>query len=327
MQISYTYENVNLLIVLIGLIIIIHIITLRKIEKRTIKFANYETLKKVIGYEILHKNYLPLILRLLAMFLIIVGISNLTLTIINPVSDTDYVFAIDTSSSMLTSDNGTFEPSRLEAAKDSAINLLNKVPGNTNIGIVTFAGKSHVKSEPTNDHKELKQILHKITFDPEAGTSIGNALITSSGLLTNTSKKRVITLITDGRNNRGVDIEESLKYVITNNITVYTIGVGLRNGTTATISDTELLHNLRKTNATAAEFQELNITELKNIANQTHGSYFFVTNKEELNTAFESAVLDKDTTKMPLVKYVLLIAALLLLLEWSLGATKYKTIP
>jgi len=46
MQISYTYENVNLLIVLIGLIIIIHIVTLRKIEKRTIKFANYETLKQ-----------------------------------------------------------------------------------------------------------------------------------------------------------------------------------------------------------------------------------------------------------------------------------------
>ncbi len=327
MQISYTYENVNLLIILIGLIIIIHIVTLRKIEKRTIKFANYETLKRVIGYEILHKNYLPLALRLASMFLIIVGISNLTLTIIDTVSDTDYIFAIDTSSSMLTSDNGTFEPSRLESAKDSAIHLMGKVPGNTKIGIVTFAGKSYIKSELTDDHKELKQLLHKITFDPTAGTAIGDALITSTGLLVNTSKKRVVTLITDGRNNIGVDLEESLKYLITNNITVYAIGVGLRNDTSNITHDSELPYHLKETNATTVEFQELNVTELKNIANQTHGEYFYVTNKDELDAAFESAVLAKDTTRIPIVKYVLILAALLLLVEWGLGATKYKTIP
>ncbi|MFH1127672.1 MAG: VWA domain-containing protein [archaeon] len=327
MDISYSYENVNILIVLIGFVLIIHIATLRKIEKRTIKFSNYEILKRVIGYDILYKNYLPLILRLMAMFLIIVGISNLTISIITLVSDTDYVFAIDSSSSMLTSDNGTFELSRLESAKESAINIIDKLPANTNIGIVTFAGKSYIKTEPINDHRKIKEIIHGISFDSTAGTAIGDALVSSAGILSNSSNKRVMTLITDGRKNMGIDIDESLKYVKINNITVNTIGVGLKNITLNITSESGLPVDLEGKNATALEFQQLNESELKYIANETNGRYFFVTNKEELDKAFETAVLEKDIKNIPLVKYVLLLASFLLLIEWALGATKYKTIP
>lgn len=327
MQITYTYENVNLLIILVGLVVILHIITLRKIESRTVKFSNYEILRKVIGYDVLYKNYLPLFLRLISMFLIIVGISNLTLTLVTPVSDIDYIFAIDSSSSMLTSDNGTFYPSRLESAKESAIHLLDKIPDNTPVGIVTFAGKSYVKSEPISDHKKLKEVIRGITFESTAGTAIGDALVTSTGLLSNSTKKKVVTLITDGRNNRGVDVEESLKYVKVSNVTVYTIGVGLKNSTLNITLDANLPEDIVGKNATHVEFQKLNDTELRHIANETDGRYFLVTNKEELDKAFETAVLESDMSDIPLVKYVLLLAVLFLLIEWAIGATKYKTIP
>ncbi len=327
MQISYTYENVNLLIVLIGVIIIIHLVSLRKMENRTIKFANYEILKKVIGREILHKNYLPLLLRLLAMILIIISISNLTVIIIKDASNVDYVFAIDSSSSMLTSDNGTFDVNRLNTAKNSVAGLLDNMPHGTRIGIVTFAGKSYVKSQPTNDYIKLKQIIRNISFETTAGTAIGDALITSAGLLTNSSKKRVVSLVTDGGNNRGMALEDALEYIIGNNITVYTIGVGTNKSAQVADATPPIPEELKGMNATAAQVQGLNETELRYIANQTNGRYFFVTNAKEMDSAFERAVLESNTTRIPLAKYVLLVAALVLIIEWGLGATKYKTIP
>lgn len=326
MQITYTYENLNLLIVLLGIIVIIHIVTLKKIESRTIKFANYELLKRVIGYEVLRKNYLPLFLRLMAMFLIIVAMSNLTLVAVTYISDSDYVFAIDSSSSMLTSENGTFMPSKLENAKESALSLLDKMPAGTSVGLVTFAGKSYVREELTDDRMKMKDALHAVTFEEAAGTAIGDALIASAGLLTNTSKKKVMAIITDGQSNKGISVDESLKYVMSENITVYTIGVGL-NHTITNDHEFDVPLELLGTNATTFEYQQLNETELRHIANMTSGKYFFVTSRDELDKAFESVVLQSDTAKIPLAKYVLLLATLLLLIEWGIGVTKYKTIP
>ena len=139
MRVTFTYEHVNLLLSLIGALIIFYVISMRTQNKRAIRFGNYKLIEKISGGHIFEKNYLPLILRIIAIILIILSISNFSVVVDQLVSKSDFVIAIDTSSSMLTPD---LTPNRLEAAKIAAVSLIKRVPRGTNIGIVSFAGKA-----------------------------------------------------------------------------------------------------------------------------------------------------------------------------------------
>ena len=326
MEIYYSYENVNLLIMLIGLIFIIHMVTLKKIQKRTFLFANYEVLEKTIGKKIFRKNYLPLFLRSLAVIMIILAISNLTITAVMNVADIDFVLALDTSPTMSTSDNGNFTPNRLGAAKESALAVMASVPKGTRFGLVSFSGKSYRKVELSDNREELRDELRALDFEGPAGTATGDAIVTSASMLTNTSKKKVIALLTDGVSNEGVLINESLKYALNYDIVVYTIGIGPRNESEAQ-SLVDVPEYLIGKNATTYMAPLLDEQALLQIANMTGGKYYHVTNRSELDNAFENAVLRANSVEINLKKWALLFAVLILMIEWALGVTKYKTIP
>ncbi len=326
MELYYSYENVNLLIILIGVILILHMVTLKKIKKRTVLFANYELLEKAMGKKIFRKNYIPLILRSAAVIMIILAISNLTITVVMNVADVDFVLALDTSPTMSTSDNGNFTPNRLGAAKDSAIMVMNSVPKGTNFGLVSFSGKSYRKKELTDNHDELKDSIRSLGFEGPAGTATGDAIITASTMLSNTTKKKVVALLTDGESNEGVSVNESLKYAMNYNIIIYTIGIGPRNETEANAS-IEIPEYLIGKNATTYSVPLLDENALMDIANKTGGKYYHVTNETELDSAFYGAVLRANSIEINARKWALLFAIFLLMMEWGLGATKYKTIP
>ena len=85
----------------------------------------------------------------------------------------DIVMAIDISSSMLARD---FEPNRLEAAKEVAIQFIESRP-NDRIGLVVYSGESFTQCPMTTDHEKLinlfKDIKNGMITD---GTAIGMGL-------------------------------------------------------------------------------------------------------------------------------------------------------
>jgi hypothetical protein len=126
-------------------------------------------------------------------------------------------------------------------------------------------------------------------------------------------------LITDGRNNVGGSVDDALNLAESGNITIHTIGIGERN------RSVENFGTVEGQNATNAVFPNLDTRQLSTIANRTGGNFVTATN----NTALRDAVVDLEQTKQrtDISRYFIFLAAVILLLEWMLGSTKYSIIP
>lgn len=173
-------------------------------------------------------RHFPFIFRMFAMAMIIVALARPRSSDTFSRVDTegvDIVLALDVSTSMLARD---FNPDRISAAKDIAIQFIAERPSDR-IGIVVFAGESYTQSPLTTDRVTLINLMKDIeTGIIEDGTAIGNGLATAvSRLKDSPAKSRVVILLTDGVNNRGeIAPQMAVEIAKTYDVRVYTIGVG-----------------------------------------------------------------------------------------------------
>jgi Ca-activated chloride channel family protein len=276
------------------------------------------------------KKYAPL-LRILALISLIVALARPQSSYDESKSTTegiDIVIALDVSTSMLSQD---FKPNRLEAAKNTAIDFVDGRP-HDRIGLVVFAGESFTQCPVTIDHAIVKNQIHEIKNGfLEDGTAIGMGLSTAVQRLKDSeSKTKVVILMTDGVNNRGIiDPVMSADIAIQFGVRCYTIGVG-NNGEAYTPVG-------MGPNGLIFDYAEVQIDEplLKNIAEKTGGKYYRATNNKTLKEIF--AQIDKlEKTKINVSafshkteKFYLfaMIAAALLLIEWILRYTLLRSIP
>lgn len=173
-------------------------------------------------------RHLPELLRLAAMCLIVVCIARPRSSSQSERVDTegiDIILAMDVSSSMLARD---FEPDRINAAKDIAMEFIAQRPSDR-MGIVVFAAESYTQCPLTTDRATLINLMKEIqTGLIDDGTAIGNGLATAVARLTDSdAKSRVVILLTDGENNSGeIAPETAAEIASTYGVRVYTIGVG-----------------------------------------------------------------------------------------------------
>jgi len=271
------------------------------------------------------------VLRLLALALMIVAMARpRTTNISSKTSSTqgiDIVLAIDVSASMLARD---LQPNRLEALKEVAGEFIKGRPGDR-IGLVEYAGESFTKSPITSDKSIVLSALADTEFNTvlENGTAIGMGLSTAVNRLKDSkAKSKVIILLTDGVNNAGfIDPKIASELAVEYKIKVYTIGLG-SNG--VALTPVGILPN--------GQFQygnqkvEIDEKLLQDIAQTTGGKYFRATNNEKLEEIYkEIDSLEKtDIEEFKFYNYadeyrpLLLIAGLLLLLEFLLRSTIFK---
>lgn len=320
---AISYKNLNLLLVVIGLAVLIHVLTIKRSEKRAIKFSNYDILEKLMGKGAAReRNLLPLVIRLLVLSMIIFAISDFTVTFKGYKSDMDFIIAMDSSSSML---NPDVAPTRLEAAKNAALGLLEKLPERTQMGILAFSGEAQMECGLTRDKDKLQGCISNVTYGEKGGTAIGDAIILGSTELKDVDNKRGLILITDGKSNAGVDVNESLEFAKEKNVTIIAIGIG----TGVNETDFEIPEEYRKLEATITitTGETYDATLMSHLSNSTGGRFYEVSDRETLEKVYEEVVLEKSIITIQPTFYLLAIAAILLLVEWALGATKYKTLP
>ncbi|MDG2397033.1 MAG: VWA domain-containing protein [Flavobacteriaceae bacterium] len=240
----------------------------------------------------------------------------------------DIVMAIDVSSSMLAQD---LKPNRLSALKKVASNFIDDRI-NDRIGLVVYAGESYTKTPITSDKGIVKKSLLDIFYDGviEDGTAIGMGLATSVNRLKESmSKSKVIILLTDGVNNSGfIDPKIATELAIEYKIKTYTIGLGSNGNARAPIG---ILPN--------GEFQygitkvEIDEDLLKKIAKNTGGIYFRATDVKRLQDIYNE-INKLEKTEIEEIKYynynekyriLVLIAFLLLIFEWIIKNTIYKS--
>ena len=226
-------------------------------------------------------RHAPFLLRTVALCLIVVAIARPRSSSEVEKIDTegiDIVLAMDVSTSMLARD---FQPDRISAAKDIAIEFIAQRPSDR-MGIVVFAGESYTQCPLTTDRSTLINLMKEVQTDLiEDGTAIGNGLATAvARMMDSDAKSRVVILLTDGVNNMGeVSPESAAGIAKTYGIRVYTIGVGA-NGTAPYPVMTPWGVEERQVEV------EIDEDLLQQIADATGGRYFRATDNTKLSQIY-----------------------------------------
>lgn len=317
MRLVFTDQYLNILLLMNGLIILLYYGAKIKTKDRALKFGNYETLKKVSQDSLLKVSDVSLILRLLGFSLIVIGLSGPILVTEAPSSESSYVLAIDSSGTMTTTD---IEPTRLEASKDLSKGFVGDLPNKSRVGLVSYSGDIDSRIELTNNNNDLLDNIDKISLGASAGTATGDAVIVASSLLGEVQEnKKEIILITDGAQNVGASINESIEFARRRNVTVNTIGIGSQDGNRSVSVNREGLEG------PSVSFPNLEEENLYRLSNSTGGSFTLVSDREEFETAFQT--LKTEEIERDALKYFIFFGLGLLMIEWFLSNTRYRILP
>jgi Ca-activated chloride channel homolog len=275
-------------------------------------------------------RHLPFVLRLLAIVFIVAAIARPQTMFEEQNAEgegVDIVLCIDVSGSMTAQD---LTPNRLEAAKNVAIDFVNKRLTDR-IAIVIFSGESFTQCPLTTDHAVLISAIENIRNGLlEDGTAIGSGLGTSvDRLRTSKSKSKVVILLTDGENNGGlIDPQTAKEIAKAFQVKVYTIGVG---------TDGYAPQPVNTPMGVVMQQGKVSIDEklLKQIATETGGKYFRAKDNagltgiyDEINSLEKSKVEISTRTRYTEKFFPFVIAALaLLFLEMLLKFTVFRKFP
>ena len=302
----------------IPLMILSHFILLKRAKRRAIKFANFHALKRIAGERLITKNLSQLFLRIAALACLILAAAGTTLWYTGSSNENDFVIAIDSSASMAAQD---FMPSRLEAAKESASTFIDDLKSSGKIGLVTFSGITFINSPLADSKSKIKNEISKVSIMESGGTDIPGAIVTGANLLESSQRGKAMILLTDGSSTKGTFISDSVQqaidYAKSKHVTVYTIGIGSKSGPIGYLPE---YYNV------SATFDE---DTLKSISNQTGGEYFYAANSLALKNAYNeiNQMSSQSNLDVKLGGGLLLIALILLFVEWGLANTRFRRIP
>lgn len=294
---------------------------------RFVHSAFIRNVRKSFRLRLLH---FPFVLRMFALMFLIFALArpqSSSSTRDVSIEGIDIMITLDISGSMLAED---FRPNRMEAAKMTALEFIDMRP-NDRIGMTVFSGQSFTLVPLTTDHAMLKQLSANIrTGMVEDGTAIGDGLATAVNRLRDSDAiSRVIILLTDGINNRGViDPLTAAEIAALYDIRVYTIGVG---------SSGPVPYPFQTPYGIRYQDVEIPVDEalLQQIADMTGGQYFWADRMDVLEQVYED-IDQLERTKIDVTEFthyqdkylsLLLLALVFVGLEALLRQTWLKTTP
>lgn len=225
----------------------------------------------------------------------------------------DIVVVLDTSFSMVEEDFGG--ASRIDAAKRVARDFLVGLE-NHRTGMVLFSGEAVTLSPLTLDHQAVADLVQPVEAGVlPGGTAIGTGLATGINLLRDSeAESKVIILLTDGQNNSGeIGPYDAAQLARLLGIRLYTIGAA--GGTTRGFPVDE--------------------RQMRQISEMTGGSYFRASDESTLRSIYRD-IEQLETTRVgsmtfmdyrDVAVWLMVPAALLVLLELVLGATLLRRVP
>jgi Ca-activated chloride channel family protein len=241
----------------------------------------------------------------------------------------DIVVSLDLSLSMLAKD---FKPNRIEVAKDVLLDFIDARP-NDRIGLVVFGGVAFTQCPLTSDHKVLKNMFPQIKAGMlDQGTAIGLGLANAVARIKESkAKSKVIVFMSDGVNNVGeIAPLTAGELAKTYGVRVYCIGVGSRGKALQPVA-------IYAQGEYEYDYVDVDIDEkvMTDISEMTGGKYFRATNKESLKNIcqeidkMEKTIISEKsfTNKAEHFLPLAIAAAILLLLEFVLRFTLFKSIP
>jgi Ca-activated chloride channel homolog len=245
-----SFERPFLLLTLLAipLAVGLYLLAERRRMRYAIRFTNLDVLVGVMGGRF-WRQYVPLVLFLLALAALCVGVARPQRTTLVPRDRATVILVVDVSRSMEAKD---VKPSRIGAAQQALRKFLERVPTRLQIGLIAFAGEPAVAVPPTSDHQLVREALDTIRWFPSfGGTAIGDALaeavrigqqavnaqtgnlasVTAAAPTTETKGLVSILFLSDGAQTRGeLEPLQGAERARAAGIPVYTIALGTPNG-------------------------------------------------------------------------------------------------
>lgn len=322
---SFTWEN-KLFLYLAAAVPLIFIVRWLLRHQFNQKLAVAVTQKELKSSPVNLIRLLPEVFILFALVLIMLALARPQKTnekVEQWTEGIDIMIGLDISQSMQITD---FEPNRLEAAKEVALNFIS---GRTQdrIGLVIFSGDAYSLSPLTTDYDLLKTYIESIDFDmiENRGTAIGSAM----GVITNRmreseAKSKVCILLSDGDNNAGnIDPITAAELGAAYGVTIYTIVVG-KEGLVPFGKDFFGRPNMIE--------NTVDETTMRRMAEIGNGEFFRATDNEALKRVFAKIdALEKAEIKQTQFKdtsdyyFIYLSWAIILFLIWLLLKSTFIT--
>lgn len=198
----------------------------------------------------------------------------------------DVMIALDLSASMNAED---VRPSRLEKAKYEINRLVERLKGDR-VGLIVFTGEAYVQSPLTLDYSALKLFLNIANTDqmPSSGTDFTEAMNTALTAFENVEKDtekeeslnsskaaKVLLIISDGEDHSD-GYEQAADQLNKANISIYTLGIGTRAGSTIPIYNerTGALIGYKRDEAGKVVTTQLKSQLLQDLANRGNGTHY-----------------------------------------------------
>jgi Ca-activated chloride channel homolog len=299
---------------------------LKRRKKIALPYANLALVKEALSGQTSWRRHLPPTLFFLGLCALLFSLARPAALITLPSQHETVVMAMDVSGSMRAKD---VEPNRIVASQNAAKSFVNDQPRTTRIGLVTFAATASLVQPPTRSKEDLVEAIDR--FQLQRGTAVGSGILVSLKTLfpdmeidvrgfgsrafggakpksnaaplaapgegkeapkpvpPGSYKSGVIILLTDGQTTTGADPLEAAKEAANRGVRVFTVGFGTSNG--------EII---------GAEGWSMRVRldeeSLKQIANITHGEYFYASNATDLKKVYATLnsrlVFEKKETEI-----------------------------
>ena len=282
-----------------------------------VRFTNLALLRQVMGKGPGFRRHLPAILFMLGLAGLLLSMARPQLTIRTPKDQTTVVLAVDVSGSMAATD---VQPTRMQAAIQAGRTLIDKLPGNAQVGLVIFNSRAQVVSPLTQDHGSIKDALG--TLAPGGGTAIGDAIqvaVAQLASITDPTKSVkhppvMVVLLTDGTSNTGLQPLDAATQAKQAGIPVETVGIGQRNQTT--ILGGRIVDGVDE-------------STLQGIASATGGRYFFAADESQLNKIYSDlgSRIGWVTTKLDVTVPVLAFGTIILVIGGLFSLRWFRLLP
>ena len=306
MEIYFLYPSFLLFLLFVPLAILIYFLSTIYPYRKSINFPNFHAMSRISDVEIFSKNFLSLYLNIGAIIFIVLALAGLSISFQSEVGSFIYVFAIDTSSSMGTTD---VHSTRLVAAKDFAKDFVTRLP-TVPIGVVSFSGDAQIIQGLESSKLLVRAAIDSVDYGVVQGTNVYDAIVAANSVFGASTLKSVI-LISDGQSNVE-DAAKIIDYSKRRNIVVHTVAVGTSEG-----GETPF-----------GTISKVNEDYLKALALNTGGKFFKISDEPGFDEVlFGLADESTGTVHLNLSTYMLVIGLLFIVTNWGLINFRFKIIP
>lgn len=292
---SFIWPLALLSLLLVPLALGLYVLAQRRRPKYAARFTNLDLLANVVDKTPGWRRHVPAALGLLALTSLLVALARPEFVHKVPKQEATVVLVTDISGSMTATD---IEPTRMDAAKESAHTLVEKLPKGFRLALVSFSAGVRTVVAPTTDRDLMNSAIDSLT--PTGGTAMGDGILEGLAASVLTSEQPtakvaptpapadgeksesppvILVLLSDGANTLGqADPIDAATRAQEQGIPIFTIALGTQDGV-ATVTDSQ--GRQRTVNVPPDE------ETLRAIAEMTEGKFFSAPTADDLQSIYE----------------------------------------